>query len=175
MVKLDANALLAEAASKGLVFKMKSGWRKAMYFAGVLSCLPIITIPFGIWIILMARRACVAVADRGFVVRSFTTNAYAYEDIERFTPMGLHMHVSGGGLVGALAGAAVGAAIEVKTEGVKGPIQFKVKGKWVPLQIPAHTCENSMAMVQAIEQRSGHAILAPAAPPPGAAWPPPSA
>ncbi|MBN1772072.1 MAG: hypothetical protein JXB32_12460 [Deltaproteobacteria bacterium] len=164
MTKLDANALLAEAESKGLVFKMKSGWRKAMYFAGVLSCLPIITIPFGIWIFVMARRACVAVADRGFVVRSFTTRAYAYEDVERFTPIGMQMHVHGGGLVGALAGAAVGAVVEAKTQGVKGPIQFKLKGKWMPLQLPAHTVENSVAMVQALEQRSGQTILPPPAP-----------
>lgn len=173
MVKLDAKALLAEAESKGLVFKMKSGWRKAMYFAGVLSCLPILTIPFGIWIFVMARRACVAVADRGFVVRSFTTRAFAYEDVESFTPTGMHMHVHGGGLVGALAGAAVQAVVEAKTQGVKGPIEFKLKGKWMPLQIPAHTVENSVAMVQALEQRSGRSILPPAAPAPGAV--PPSA
>ncbi len=171
MIKLDAKALLAEAEGKGLVFKMRSGWRKAMYFAGVLSCLPIVTIPFGIWIFVMARRACIAIADRGFVVRSFTTRAYAYEDIERFTPLGLQMHVHGAGLVGALAGAAVGAAIEAKTQGVKGPIQFKVRGKLLPLQLPAHTVENSIAMVQALEQRSGHAILPPAAPVPGATPP----
>ena len=171
MIKLDAKALLAEAESKGLVFNMKSGWRKMMYFAGVLCCLPVVTIPFGIWIFVMARRACIAVADRGFVVRGFTTRAYAYEDIERFTPLSLNMHVSGGGLVGALAGAAVSAAVAAKTQGVKGPIQFKVRGKWVPLQLPAHTAENSIAMVQALEQRSGHAILAPAAPVPGAVPP----
>jgi hypothetical protein len=171
MIKLDAKALLAEAEGKGLVFKMKSGWRKAQYFAAALCFLPVITLPFGIWIILMARRACIAVADRGFVVRSFTTRAYAYEDIERFTPLGLNIHVSGGGLVGALAGAAVSAAVEAKTQGVKGPIQFKVKGKWVPQMMPAHTVENSIAMVRAIEQRSGHTILAPEAPAPGAVPP----
>jgi len=169
MTRLDAKSLLAEAEGKGLVFKMKSGWRKMMYLAGVLCCLPVVTIPVGIWIFVMARRACIAVADRGFVVKSFTIRAYAYEDVERFTPLSLDIHVSGGGLVGALAGAAVSAAVAAKTQGVKGPIQFKLKGKWVPLQLPAHTVENSIAMVHAIEQRSGHAILAPATQAPGAA------
>jgi len=171
MIKLDANALLAEAEGKGLVFKMRSGWRKAQYFAAALCFLPIITIPFGIWIIMMARRACVAVADRGFVVRSFTTHAYAYEDIEHFVPMSLDIHVQGGGLVGALAGIAVSKAVESRTQGVKGPIQFKVKGKWGSQLIPAHTLENSVAMVQALEQRSGKTILTALAPVPGAVPP----
>jgi len=169
MTKLDPKAVLAEAEAKGLVFKMKPGWKKAQYFAAALCFITIIGIPFGIWIIMMARRACVAVADRGFVVRSFTTRAYAYEDVESFTPQGLNIHVQGGGLVGAIAGAAVGAAVEARTHGVKGPIQFKVKGKWMPLQIPAHTLENSVAMVQALEQRSGKVILP--APVPGAVPP----
>ncbi|MCD4708816.1 MAG: hypothetical protein K8S62_13870 [Candidatus Sabulitectum sp.] len=61
----------------------------------------------------------------------------------------------GGGLVGM----ATAAAVEKKTQGLKGPLFFEVKGKRSRQMIPAHTIENSMEMAMEMERLSGISFL----------------
>jgi hypothetical protein len=98
------------------------------------------------------------IGKEGFALKWLGTATYAYADIQEFQPASLHLNV-GGGLVGALVGLAVSSAIEAKTSGLKGPLQFKVKGKWGWKMIPAHAIENSAAMAKEIEKRTGLKIL----------------
>lgn len=160
MEQLDPKRLLAEAESNGRVFKIKSGWRGFMYFAAVLMCILIITLPVGIWFIVVARRARVGLTDEGFAVSWFLTRAYAWGDIESFEPQRLNLSAGGqGGLVGALAVAAAGAVIAKKTQGLKGPLMFKLKGKRGQKALQAHAIENSVEMAQQMERHTNLVIL----------------
>jgi hypothetical protein len=49
--------------------------------------------------------------------------------------------------------------VSKKTEGLKGPLQFRLRGKKMPRMIPAHTIENSLEMARQMEQLSGLPIL----------------
>ncbi len=162
MTELDPKRLLAEAEANGRVFRIKSGWRGFIYFAAVLMCILVITLPFGIWFFIVARRARVGLTDEGFAVSWFLTKAYAWEDIESFQPQRLHFNAAGqGGLVGALAVAAAGAVIAKKTQGLKGPLMFKLKGKRGQRAIQAHAVENSLEMARQMEQHTNLVILEP--------------
>jgi len=159
--KLDGKKVLADADASGLVHRIKPGWRRAMIFAGVLTCLLIIGIPFGIWFIIAATKARIGMNDEGFAVHWLTVRAYRWEDIEQFAPGNLHIHVHGAGLVGALVGAAASATIQARTQGLKAPLQFKLKGKRGWKMFPAHAVQNSVEMAREMERRTGLAIFPP--------------
>lgn len=125
-------------------------------FAGVLCCLLVLTIPLGIWIIVRARKARMGLTEDGFAFTYLTTIAYRWSDIESFTLTGMNAAMFGGGLVGVAA-----AAVQKKTQGLKGPLQFRLKGKKLPKMIPAHTIENSLEMVMEMERLSGISFLPP--------------
>ncbi|MCD4701881.1 MAG: hypothetical protein K8S24_08505 [Candidatus Aegiribacteria sp.] len=153
--KLDSKALLVQAERTGRIFRMKSGWRKMQIFAGFLCCLLIISIPLGIWIIIRARKAMVGLTEEGFAFTYLTTIAYRWSDIESISLTGMSGITFGGGLVGA----AAAAVVQKKTQGLKGPLQFKLKGKRMPKSIPAQTIENSLEMARQIELLSGISFL----------------
>jgi hypothetical protein len=155
MGKDECRSLLERAEMTGRVFPMKSSWRKAQIFSGILTCFLIITIPLGVWIILRARKAKVGITEEGFVFTYLTTLGYHWNEIEEFRVSAMSGTTFGGGLVGA----AAAAAVKKKTEGLKGPLQFKVKGKRGFKMIPAHTIENSMEMARQMEQLSGISFL----------------
>ena len=155
--KLDGKSLLEQAELSGRVFRVKSGWRKLQIFAGLLCCLMIITIPLGIWIIVRARKARIGLTAEGFAFTYLTTVAYRWSDIESFTLVGMNASMFGGGLVGV----ATAAAVKKKTQGLKGPLRFTLKGKKRLFMIPAHTIENSMEMAREMERLSGISILPP--------------
>jgi len=149
--KLDVNALLERAEMTGRIFPMKPSWRRMQTFAGILTCLLIITIPMGIWIIVSARKARVGLTEEGFAFKYLTGFGYRWTDIESITLSSMGAHQFGGGLVGV----AAAAAVSKKTQGLKGPLNFKLKGKKLPKAIPAHTIENSLEMARQMEQLSG--------------------
>jgi len=153
--KLDAGALFAEAERTGRIFPMKSSWRKMQTFAGILCCLLIIPIPLGLWIIIRAKKAKMGLTDEGFAFTYLSTFAYRWSDIESFTLTGMSSMAFGGGLVGA----ATAAAVQKKTQGLKGPLQFKLKGKRSVKMIPAHTIENSLEMARQMERLSGISFI----------------
>lgn|GEM_PF-1123177 len=157
--KAEGIQWLEQAEASGHLYRIKSGWKGMMIFAGVLTCLLVITIPIGIWFFITASKARVGVTEEGFAIRWFTTNAFRWDEIEAFRPVGLHFHVSGGGLVGALVGAAASSAVAARTEGLKGPLGFKVKGKKMFREMPAHAIERSVAMAQQFEQYTGLTIF----------------
>lgn len=157
--QLDGKRVLAEAEQNGQLYRIKSGWKGMMIFAGVLTCLLIITLPLGIWLIIISGKARVGLNDEGFAIKWFTTNAYRWEDIEAFRPVGLHFHVHGQGLVGALVGVAASAAVSARTEGLKGPLGYKLKGKGGWREMPAHAIANSVAMAKEFERRTGLVIF----------------
>lgn len=153
--KLDGKLLLEQAEQSGKIFPTKDSWRRLQIFAGILACLMIIPIPLGIWIIIRARKARVGLTEEGFAFTYLTTVAYRWSDIESFTASGMGGAMYGGGLVGM----ATAAAVEKKTQGLKGPLFFKVKGKRSRQMIPAHTIENSMEMAMEMERLSGISFL----------------
>ena len=153
--RLDAKALLEQAEAAGRIYPMRAGWRRAQIFAGVCCCILIITIPLGIWIIARARKACVGLTEEGFAFRYLTTVAHRWSDIESFSLTTMNASMYGGGL----AGMAVASMVAKRTEGLRGPLQFKLRGKKMPRMIPAHTIENSLEMARQMEQLSGLPIL----------------
>ena len=153
--KLDGKALLMQAEQSGRIFRMKSGWRKMQMFAGILCCLLILTIPLGIWIIIRAKNARMGITEEGFAFTYLTTVAYRWSDIESFSLSGMSSAMFGGGLVGV----ATAAVVQKKTEGLKGPLRFTLKGKRSFKMIPAHTIENSLEMARQMELLSGLPIL----------------
>ncbi len=159
MEKLDPKKVFADAQASGHIYPMKSKWRGMNIFAGVLCCLLIIGIPLGIWFIVAARRAKVGISDEGFAWTFLGTTAHRWEELETLSVGNLHINVSGGGLIGALAGAAIGAAVAARTEGLKGPIHYKLKGKRMHRQLPAQQFQNSWVMGEEIERRSGIAFM----------------
>jgi hypothetical protein len=153
--KLDARELLERAELSGRTYRMKSGWRKMQIFAGVITCLLIVTIPLGIWIIIRAKNARIGLTEEGFAFRYLGTLAHRWEEIESITPVAMSGATFGGGLVGV----AAAAAVAKKTQGLKGPLQIKLRGKRMPRSIPAHTIENSLEMARQMEHLSGISFL----------------
>ncbi len=153
--KLDGKLLLEQAELGGQVYPTKDSWRRLQIFAGVLCCLMIITIPLGIWIIIRAKNARAGLTPEGFAFTYLTTVAYRWTDIESFTVSDMNASMYGGGLVGL----AAASAVKKKTQGLKGPLFFKVKGKKRNLMIPAHTIENSVEMAMEMERLSGISFL----------------
>ncbi|MCP4647637.1 MAG: hypothetical protein GY852_07870, partial [bacterium] len=140
--KLNGKMLLEQAENGGKIYPTKDSWRKLQIFAGILTCVMIIPIPLGILIIMRARKARVGLTAEGFAFTYLTTVAYRWSDIESFTVSGMSGSMYGGGLIGA----ATAAAVKNKTQGLKGPLSFKIKGKRGQKMIPAHTIANSMEM-----------------------------
>lgn len=159
LTKLDTKALLEEAARNGSVYPLKPGWRKFQKFAAVLTCLLVITLPLGIWLWIAANKAHVAIGEEGFALKMFGTKSWAWRDVESFTPVKLGAAAMGGGLVGL----AMASAVSARTEGLRGPLMFKLKDRRMPQQIPAHQIDNSVAMARELEQRSGLEIFPPEA------------
>lgn len=160
MSELDPQAMLEKAEANGKVYRIKKGWRRFFYFAVFLMTILVITIPIAIWFFIVARRARVGITDEGFAVSWFTNKAYAWGDIVSFEPQRLQMSAGGqGGLVGALVVAAASHAIANKSQGLNGPLMFRVQGKKMPLAIQAHAVENSVEMAKEMERYTGMTIL----------------
>jgi hypothetical protein len=159
-MKLNVNATIEKAEKEGQIYPIKSGWKTMFTFAGILTCLLILTIPLGIWIIIAGRNARLGLTDEGFAYKGIGSHGWRWDAIETFDTAGhAHIHFAGGGLVGALAGAALSTAVAAKTQGLKGPLRFKLKGKRGWKIIPAHTIQNSYAMAEEMERRTGLQIL----------------
>lgn len=152
---IDGKALIALAQSVGQFYPMKSGWRNYQIFAGVLTCLLVITIPLGVWIIIRARKAGIGVNEEGFAFRYLSTVSFRWDEVESITLAGLTGAEFGGGLVGL----AAASAVKKRSEGLKGPIHVKLHGKRVPKVIPAHMMEDSVRMAQKMEKLSGLSFL----------------
>ncbi len=161
LTKLDAKAILAEAAQSGQIYKLKPSWRRLQIFAGVLLCLLIIGIPIGIYFIIASGKAQVGLGKDGLAFKMYGTRTWAWRDIESFSVGNLSMNV-GGGLVGALVGAAVSSAIEARSEGLRGPIYIKLKDRRFPQMFPAQQIQGSVAMAREMERLSGLPIFPPA-------------
>ena len=157
LTKLDGKAILAEGEATQQSYRLKPGWRKMMIFAGVLCCILIIGLPFGIWIIIAAGKARMAIGQEGFALKIFGTKAWAWKDIESISVGQLSGAAMGGGLVGL----ALASAVSARTEGLRGPLLLKLKDRKWPHQIPAHQIERSVAMAREMERRSGLTIFPP--------------
>lgn len=157
LTKLDPKAILEEGERTGQSYPLKASWRRFMRFAGILCCLLVIGLPFGIYIIIAAGKARVALGEEGFVLKIFGSRAWAWKDIDSFTAGTLDGSAMGGGLIGL----AVASAVAARTEGMRGPIYFKLKDRRMPLMMPAHQVERSVAMAREMERRSGLQIFPP--------------
>ncbi len=160
LTRLDPKALLEEGARSQQTYPLKASWRRYMRFAAVLTCLLVITLPLGIWMWIAAGKAHVALGQEGFAFKLFGTKAWAWKDIEKFDVSSLSGSTMGGGLIGI----ALASAVSARTDGLKGPLLMKLKGRKLPIQIPAHQIDGSVAMAREIEARSGLAIFPPEAP-----------
>jgi len=157
LTKLDGKAILAEGERNQQSYRLKASWRKLMIFAGVLCCILVILLPLGIWIIVAAGKARLAIGEQGFAFKLYGTRTYAWQDIEAITPGALGASAMGGGLVGV----ALASAVSARSEGLRGPLFIKLKGHKWPGQIPAHQIEGSVAMAREMERRSGLTIFPP--------------
>lgn len=155
MSGIDGKALLALAESVGQFYPMKKGWRNYQIFAGVLTCLLVVTIPLGIWIIVRAGKAGIGINEEGFAYRYLTTMAFRWDEVEAITLSGMTGAEFGGGLVGL----AAASAVKKRTTGLKGPIQIKLKGKKMLRMVPAQMIENSVKMARDMERLSGITFL----------------
>ena len=153
--KLDGKVLLEQAEYARQIYPTKDAWRRLQIFAGVLCCLMIFTIPLGIWIIVRAKNARAGLTSEGFAFTYLTTVAYRWTDIESFSVGNMDASMYGGGLIGL----AAASAVKKKTQGLKGPLFFKVKGNKRNLMIPAHTLDNSVEMAMEMERLSGISFL----------------
>lgn len=152
---LDHSELLSRAEMEGHVWYMKPGWRKWQVFAGVLCCLLILTIPLGIWIIVKAKKARVGLTEEGFAFTYLGSVSGRWSEVESITPVGMGSMTFGGGLVGL----AVASTVKARTEGLKGPLHIKMKGRRTPKIIPAHTIDRSLEMALEMERLSGIEFL----------------
>lgn len=159
--KLNPNEVVAKAQAAGTFYPINGVWRKLFTFAGVLTCLLILTIPLGIWIIMVARKGGLGVTEEGFGFKGIGSAAWRWDAIESFKPLSRANFSGGGGLVGAAVGAAVSHAVAKRTPGLKGPLHYKIKGSRGWKIIPAHTLENSGEMARAMEAATGLTILPP--------------
>ena len=164
-LKLNVKQTVTAAKASGDFYPINGVWRKLFFFAGGLTCLLIVTIPLGIWIIMVARGGGLGISDEGFAFKGLGSAGWRWEAIEAFEPQRrANFYVAGGGLLGAAVGAAASAAVAKKTPGLKGPIRFKVKGSRGWKIIPAHTYERSVEMARKLEAGTGLEILPQAAP-----------
>ncbi len=88
------------------VYKMHSGAKTALNVVGVLCCLLIVAIPFGIWAFIAASRGRVEVRADGLVAYSLTTVAIKFAEVQRLGY--LNRPVIARGIGGALARKKVG-------------------------------------------------------------------
>jgi hypothetical protein len=152
----DAKLLVERAEQNGKTYPMKAGWRKSQILAGVLCCFPLVPLfPLGLFIISRAKKAKVGITEEGFAFRYMGTVAGRWSDIESITLSSMNAAGFGGGLIGVAAAAVVSA----KTQGLKGPLMIKMKGKRMPLSIPAQMIEGSMEMALEMERLSGITFL----------------
>lgn len=157
LTKLDPKVILEEGARTQQVYKLKPSWRRYMRFAAILTCLLVITLPLGIWMYIVAGKAHVALGQEGLALKLFGTKAWAWTDIEKFDVSSLSGSAMGGGLIGI----ALASAVSARTDGLKGPLMMKLKGRKMPVQIPAHQIDGSVAMAREIEARTGLSIFPP--------------
>jgi len=154
--KLDGMKVLEMAESSGRAYPMKASWRKSQILAGVLCCFPLVPLfPLGLFIISRAKKAKVGITEEGFAFRYLGTVAGRWSDIESITLSSMNAAGFGGGLIGVAAAAVVSS----KTQGLKGPLMIKMKGKRMPLSIPAQMIEGSMEMALEMERLSGITFL----------------
>jgi hypothetical protein len=158
-MKLDVKETIAKAEKDGSIYLITGKWKKLFIFAGLLSCLLILGIPLGIWIIVAAKKSRVGFTDEGFAFQGIGSWAWRWEDVEEFRTSDSMNLSGGGGIVGALAGAAISSAVSAKTQGLKGPLRFKIKEKRVWKQLPAHTIQNNVEMALEMERRTGLPIF----------------
>ena len=157
LTKLDGKAVMEEAERDQQVYKLKASWRRFQIFAGILMCLLVIGLPFGIWFIVAANRSQVGIGKEGFAFRMFRTRTWAWRDIESFSVGTLNASGMGGGLVGL----ALASSVTARTEGLRGPLLMKLVDRKWPAQLPAHQIERSVAMAREMERRTGLTIFPP--------------
>ncbi len=155
MAGIDGKALIDLAKSVGQFYPMKKGWRNYQVFAGVLTCLLVITIPLGVWIIIRARKAGIGINEEGFAFRYLNTVAFSWDEVESITLSSISGAEFGGGLVGL----AAASAVKKRSTGLKGPIHVKLRGKKMARMIPAHMMEDSVKMARDMERLSGISFL----------------
>lgn len=159
--KAEAKQILLESEQSGQLYRIKSGWKGYMIATGVFLCLLVITLPLGIWFIHVGTRARLGLGEHGFAITWLTTKGWRYDEIESFAPVSLNFSGGGGGLVGALAAAAVSSIVASRTEGLKGPVLFKVKGKRLHQNLPAHAIQRSFELAEELQRRTGLPVLKP--------------
>ena len=81
-------------------YRFTSKYRGMMIFAGILMLLLVLTIPFGIWFIVIGVRGRVVLGDEEMAVTHFTTKRIRYADVARLGQM--QVAISGQGILGLL-------------------------------------------------------------------------
>jgi hypothetical protein len=126
------------------VYRLSKKWRTICIVLGVVCCLLIVMIPFGILMFVLAAKARIVMYDDRVEIKWMGTRKIAWSDFERLSQGTASVH--GAGAVGAMVGAAL----------ISGPITYKLKNqKDVGSRIAVHWHENAPEILQEMQRRTG--------------------
>jgi len=157
LAALSDRDIIADADAAGTTYKLARRWKITCVFLGVLCCLLIVLIPFGVVMFILAGKARMTVTDEALVVRWLGTRVLRWEDFEAFKQQPFRM-VGGVGGLGLAGAVAVGAAKGVASSFVSGPVSYKLKSKRMWGNLAVHWHERSGELASAIEERTGLSI-----------------
>lgn len=138
----QAPALDIPSGSK--TYRLSSKWLKFIYGFGILCCILVVTIPFGIMMFWLGKKAHITTTEEGVTIWYMGTRNIKWDEFE-WLKQGV-TSVSGLGIVGAVAGAAL----------IKGPMIYKLKSqKRGGARIAVNMHENAAEIVRTFEARTG--------------------
>jgi hypothetical protein len=76
--------------------KFHAGARSAYRFTGILCCITIIGLPFGIWMMMRAKSCKVTMTQDGLASKAvFSSCSFAFADVKRVGVLAVHIHAGG--------------------------------------------------------------------------------
>ncbi len=125
-------------------YRLSKGTRTVINITGVVCCLLVVMIPFGIMMFWLGKKAHITTSEEGVVVWYLGTRDIKWDEFE-WLKQG-RLSVSGLGVIGAAAGAAL----------IKGPMLYKLKSqKRGGARIAVSWHENAAEIVATFEARTG--------------------
>ena len=154
ITKEDAPRLIMEAERNNRLYKIKTPWRVFYLIFGIVCFLLIFTIPFGIIMLMLYFKPCIAIAEEAVVIKWIGTRVIKWDDFGEFR-LG-KTHVYGNPALGLAVNVAANMAASVL---IKGPLQYTLKGNEIWHNIAVHVHNRSAEIVEEFEKRTGQSIL----------------
>ena len=131
-------------------YAMSKKWKTICIVLGVLCCLLIVMIPFGIVMFVLASKARITIADEDITIWWLGKRTIRWDEFKELRQGTASVH--GLGLVGAVAGAAL----------LSGPLTYELKRPTGHKRgnIAVHWHENAAEIVAEMTRRTGKPIAA---------------